>query len=130
VNDSLIANRRIDHAVVNGAVRPFDFEILLDEIHALAVYRVHELQRFGLTLAAGQEAPHFVFSRSVEKHAQGVRAVAEKMLCSPSDDDRVSGLSGMLHNALGKLQNCFAVDQVELVGIEAAFVTSAQKGFE
>src|SRR5258708_7063270 len=52
------------------------------------------------------------------------------MLRPPSDDDRVSGLSGVLNNAFCNLQNGFAVDQVEFVRIQAAFITSAQKGFE
>jgi hypothetical protein len=34
VNDTFIADHSIDHGVVNGAVRPFDAEILLDEIGA------------------------------------------------------------------------------------------------
>jgi hypothetical protein len=36
----------------------------------------------------------------------------------------------MLYDHFGKLQNTFAVDDIELVRIEAAFITSAQKGFE
>src|ERR1700680_3072784 len=52
------------------------------------------------------------------------------MLRPPSDDDRVSPFSGVLNDPLRNVQNAFAVDQVELVRIEAAFVTSAQKGFE
>jgi hypothetical protein len=80
VNDGLIADRRIDHGVVNGAVRPFDVEILLDEIDALAVNDIHELLGFLLTFAASQEAAHFIFSGSVKKHAQGVGAASQKML--------------------------------------------------
>src|SRR5258708_40138671 len=80
MNDGLIADRRIDHSVVNGAVRPFDAEILLDEIDALAVNGIHELLGFLLTLAASQEAAHFIFSWSVKKHTQRVLAAPEKML--------------------------------------------------
>src|ERR1700719_1252147 len=52
------------------------------------------------------------------------------MLRPSSDDDRVSGLSGVLNDALCNLQNSLAVHQVEFVRIQAAFITSAQKGFE
>jgi hypothetical protein len=130
VNDGLIADRGIDHGVVNGAVRPFNAEILLDEIDALTVNGIHELLGFLLTLAATQEAPHFIFSWSVKKHAQRVWAVPQKMLRPPSDDDGVSSLGGVLNDPFCNLQNAFAVDHVELVRIEAAFITSAQKGFE
>ena len=52
VNDRLIADPSIDHGVVNGAVRPFDVEILLDEIDAFPIHCVHELFGFVLALAA------------------------------------------------------------------------------
>ena len=48
VNDRLIAERGIDHAVVNGAVRPFDAEILLDKIGAFPINRIHQLLGFRL----------------------------------------------------------------------------------
>src|SRR5260370_34527162 len=41
MNHGLIAERRIDDSVVNGAGRPFDAEILLDGIESLAVHRIH-----------------------------------------------------------------------------------------
>jgi hypothetical protein len=130
VNDGLIADRSIDHGVVNGAVGPFDVEILLDEIGALPIHGIHELFGFLLALAASQQAPHFIFSRSVKKHTQRVLAALEKLLRAPSDDDRVSGFRRVLNDTFGKLQNAFAVDQLELVRIEASFITSAQKRFE
>jgi hypothetical protein len=69
VNDVLIPDRCIDPGVVYGTVRPFDVEILPDEIVALAVTvtGIHGLMGFRLTLAASQEAPHFMFSRRVKK---------------------------------------------------------------
>src|ERR1700738_488475 len=130
VNDGLIADRRIDHGVIDGAVWPFDFEIFLDEIGTLAVDAIHELLGFRLALASRQEAPDFVFSRSVKKHTQGVWTAPQKKLRPPSDDDRVSSFSGVLNDAFCNLQNTFAVNDVELVRVEAAFITSAQKGFE
>src|SRR5260370_15704530 len=75
VNDGLIADHSIDHGVVNGAVRPLDAEILLDEVAAIPIHGIHELFGFLLTLAASQQAPHFIFSRSVKKHTQRVFAV-------------------------------------------------------
>src|SRR5580700_9543706 len=50
VNDGLVANRCVDHRVVNGAVRPLDTEILLDKIGALSVNCIHKLFGFLLTL--------------------------------------------------------------------------------
>ena len=37
---------------------------------------------------------------------------------------------GMLDDPLGNLQDAFAVDQLELVGVDAAFVAAAQERFE
>ncbi len=52
------------------------------------------------------------------------------MLRSPPDDYRVPGFRGVLNDSFGNLQNAFAVHQVQLVRIEAAFIAPAQKGFE
>src|SRR5258708_24674441 len=52
------------------------------------------------------------------------------MLRPPSDDDAVPRLSDVLNNPFCNLQNVFAVDYVELVRIQAALITAAQKGFE
>jgi len=109
MNDPLIADRGIDHRVVDGAVRPFNAEILLDEIGALTVDSIRKLLGFLFALAASQEAPHFIFSRSIKKHTQCVWAVPEKMLRPPSDDDGVSGFSGVLNDPFRNLQNGFAV---------------------
>jgi len=110
VNDGLIANRGVDHGVVNGAIRPFDAEILLDEIDSLAVYGIHELPSFLLALATCQQAPHFILSRSVKKHTQRIWAIPKKMLGPPSDDDGVSGLRSVLNDSFCNLENGFAVD--------------------
>jgi hypothetical protein len=91
VKDRLIADRSIDHRVVNGAIRPFDVKLLLDEIGAPLINGIHELLGFFLALSGSQQAPDLVLSRSVKKHAQRVLAILEKLLRSPSDDDRVPG---------------------------------------
>jgi hypothetical protein len=57
-------------------------------------------------------------------------AFPEKLLRPSSDDDGVSGLRRLLNNLFRKRQNAFAVDQFELVRIEAAFITSAQERFK
>src|ERR1700722_3768763 len=124
---SLLADRRINHGVVNGAVRPFDVEILLQKISALPINRIHKLFGIFLAFAAGHEAPQFIFSGSIEKHPQRVRAVSEKLLRPPSDDDGVSCFRGVLNDTLCNFQNTFGVDQVELVSIEASLITPAQE---
>src|SRR5216683_1595379 len=47
----------------------------IEQRDALAVNSIHELPGFLLTLAASQQAPHFIFSRSVKKHAQRICAL-------------------------------------------------------
>jgi hypothetical protein len=54
LNNSLIADRRIDHGVVNGTGGPFNGEVLLDEIGALPIYGIHELFGFVFTFAPSQ----------------------------------------------------------------------------
>jgi hypothetical protein len=57
-------------------------------------------------------------------------AVLEKLLRPPSDDDGVSRFRRVLNDTFRKLQNALAVDHLELVCVDASFITSAQKGFE
>ena len=124
VNDNLIADRGIDHTVVNGTVGPFDAEILLNEIHAFSIDGIDELFGFVFTLAAGQQSPDFILSRGVKKHTQRVFPALEELLRTPPDDDGVSFFGDLLNDVFGNLQNAFAVNYVELVRIEATFVAS------
>jgi hypothetical protein len=80
MNDSIIADRSIDHGVVNGAIRPFDVEIFLDEINTLAINCVHQLLGFLFALAASQQASNFILPRSVKKNPQRIFAVLEELL--------------------------------------------------
>ena len=125
-----ITQAGIDHEMETMTVGPFDAEILLDEIDALAINGIHELLGFLLAFAASQEAADFILSGSVKKDTQGVWTAPEKVLGPSPDDDRISGLSGVLNDAFGNLQDGFAVNHIQLVGIEAAFVTSTEKGLE
>src|SRR5208282_5027603 len=70
-----IADRGVNHGVIGGAVRPFDAEILLNEIGALPINRIHQLFGLFFALAPSHEPPHFIFSRRVNEHPQGVPAV-------------------------------------------------------
>ena len=117
LNDWLIADRGIDHGVVDGTVGPFDVEVFLDEIRAFPINRIHELLRFTRALAARKQTTELVFSRTIKKHAQRVRPGAKKMLRSPSDNDGISGLRGVLNNPFGNFQNAFAVHYVQFVRI-------------
>src|SRR5580700_392967 len=127
VNDSLIADRSIDHGVVNGAIRPFDVKIFLNEINTLAINCVHEELGVFVALAASQQTSNFTLPRGIKKNAQRIFAVLEELLRSSSHDYRVAGLCHVLNDLFRKLQNAFAVDQLELVRIDAAFITTAQE---
>src|SRR5690349_1499552 len=61
-NDGLIADRSVDHDVVNRTVRPFYVEIFLDKIGALPIDSIHELFGLLLTLTASEQTAYFFFS--------------------------------------------------------------------
>ena len=52
-NDSLIADRGIEHRVINGAIRPFHVEVFLDKVGALPIDEIDELLSVVFGLAAG-----------------------------------------------------------------------------
>ena len=130
VNDSLVADRAVDHGVVNATIRPFDAEIFLDKIPALAVNRIYQLFRFDLSLAAIYQASHLVFSGSVQKYAKGILAILEKLLRSSPDDHGIAFFGDLLNNTFGNSQDAFTVYDIEFVRIEAAFVAASQKRLE
>src|ERR1700731_4754342 len=80
VNDSFIADCSVHHGVVNRPVRPFDIEIFLNKIGALAVDVINELFGFLLAFAASQQPAHFVFSWGIKKHTQSVCSLLKKLL--------------------------------------------------
>jgi hypothetical protein len=130
LNYRFVANGGIEHGVVHRAVGPFDVKVLLNEIGALSIHRVHKLLGFLVTLAAVDQAPHLVLPASIKKDPKGVSVVSEKMLGSSADNDAISFFGGMLDDALGNPQDALAIDELELVGVDASLVTSAQEGFE
>ena len=116
--------------MINGAVRPLHVEILLNEVGAFAIDRIHEFLSFLFTLAAGQQAPHFVFPWRIEKHAQGIGPGLQKLLRTPAHDDAVPTFRGMFNHASSDSENSLAIDEIEFGRIYAALITSAHKGFE
>jgi len=71
-------------------VRPIDTKIFGDEIGTFAIDGIDQLVSFVLRLAANQQPSHLVFCWSVQKHAQSVVPVSQKMLGPSSDHDTVS----------------------------------------
>src|SRR5215469_9444001 len=118
VDYGIIPQRRIQHAVIDSAIRPFDVEILLNEISAFAVDSIDEVQSLLLALAARQQAPHLVLSLSVQKKAQSIGSVSQKLLRAPAYDDAVSPFPSMLDHPPRDFHNGFTIDEVELMGID------------
>ena len=75
LNDHLLANRSIQHGMINRAIRPLRVKVFLDEIGALAIDGIHEIFGFFFIFPTGQEPPDFVFSRGIEKRAEGTGQV-------------------------------------------------------
>ena len=61
-----LANGSVEHDVIQGLHRPFNVEVALDEIDAIAIDCVHKLLRFPFRLAARHNAPNLVFPRGIE----------------------------------------------------------------
>ena len=130
LNYGLITYSRIDHGVINRAAGPLDFEILFDEISAFEIDCIHQLVGLLFGLAAGQQSPHLIISRSVQKYSQCVGVVPENKLRSSSDDDAISRARRVLNDFHREFQYAFTVHELQLVSIDAALVTSAQKRFK
>src|ERR1700679_3099420 len=130
LNHGLIADRSVNHRVVDGAIGPVHPEVLLDESTTFVIDGIDELFGILLTLAATEQTSKLIFSWSIKKYTQSVLAALEELLRSPSDDDRVSRFRRILNHLFCKFQNAFAIDQLKLMRVETPFVASAQERFE
>lgn len=67
VSNSLVADYRVYHRMVNRAIGPLDVEILLNKIGALPVDVINTFFNLPFAFAASQQSPDLVFSWGVEK---------------------------------------------------------------
>ena len=105
-------------------------EVPLNEIDAIAIDRVHKLLRLAFRLAPRHNAPNLLFPRGIEKHAKSFRVILKKMLRSPSNDDALSGAGRVPDDTLRQLHDRLTVDEIQLVGVDAALIAPAQERFE
>ena len=66
IHDGLIADRGIHHRVINR-VRPFDVEMLLDEINAFALEAIHQFLGFLFGFATALKPAHLILSPGVQE---------------------------------------------------------------
>ena len=111
-NHSLIADRGVDHRVIDRAARPLDFEIFFDEFRAFQINRIHQFMGLLLIFAAGNQPPYFQFRRGVKKYSQSVFPLPQYELRPSSHDDAVSSARSVPDNGRRILQYTFAVHQV------------------
>src|SRR5262249_13083923 len=74
--------------------------------------------------------PDFIFSWRKQEDTQCLREVFEKLLRTPANDDTVATLRGMLNYASRNVENGLTVYKIQFGRVDAALITSAEKGFE
>jgi len=99
LNYGILAQRSIDHGVVNLPVGPFRMEIVLDKGGALAVNRIYQRLGMGLRIAFRNKSLHLVSRGSVQEEAKRVLAALQKMLRSAAQDYAIAGSRCLLNNA-------------------------------
>ena len=74
--DPVVAHRGIDHHIEELARRPFDAEVLADEIRAIHIHGVNQLTGLVLRFPHLLQAANFLSDRCVDEDVKRVRPVA------------------------------------------------------
>ena len=125
-----VAEFRIDHDVVERAVRPLLAEVVTDEIGAVAIDFGDELLRFFFGFADGSDAADFFFVRSVDENVEGVGAVTQEIGCATADDDAIAARSDVFNDFLQHLDHTISVEDAGPTDSEGALITAARLNFE
>src|SRR4051812_48265714 len=81
-----LAQRRIDHGVINRTIGPLDMEIILNKSGALMVNRFHQRLRLRRCFTLRNKALDLLFPWSKKKDSQRVIPFSQEML-RPSPDN-------------------------------------------
>ena len=110
LNDVFITEFRVDHQVIERAVRPVGVEVVADERGTLAVDIVNELQRLFFAFADRFEAADLFIQRRVGKNVEAIPSVTEEIGRAPADDNGFAARSYIFHNLVKGLDHAVGVE--------------------
>src|SRR5579862_6573697 len=111
-------------------VRPLHAEMLLDEIGAVAIHVLSELDGFILAIALSLQPAHLALERSIEKDMKCICARLEVIRGATSHNHTISLVCGCLHNSFRNLADAIGVHYLQSRGVQTSFVAAAHKGPE
>src|SRR5580693_942583 len=121
-----VANLRIEHCLIQVALRPVQLEIFFDEGRAIDVDGVHVGDGFVLWYSADDQAMDFERARSVEECSKDVFAITKKILRSATDDHARAGGKRVIDCGFRNGGDAARIEQFEPVGWrQAAFECAA-----
>src|ERR1700730_5554700 len=91
------------------AVRPFDAEVLLDEICTVAIHSLSKLNRFLLAVSIFLQAAHLALKRSIDKHVKRICSRLKIVGGTASDDHAVARVRGAFYDFFRNLADAIRV---------------------
>src|SRR5262249_46893394 len=130
VHGEIVTETSVHHQMEAMAVRPFDFEVLFDELGAFEVHLLDQRGRFLFAFPFALQATHLVIERSVDESMECVAAVSEVIGGAASNDHAVTGLSQFFEDDLHGVADAIGIHHLQSRRVECSFEAAAQERFE
>src|SRR4051812_39774527 len=128
-NHLFLAQRRVDHGVINRTVGPLDLEIILNKGGALMVDGFHQRLRVRRCFTLRNKALHLLFPWSKKKDSQRVISFSQEMLRPSSDNYSFSRGSCLFDYAFRNSYDAVGVEHLH-GGSATALVATESERFE
>src|SRR5690348_16382557 len=127
VDDTLIAEFRVDHQIVERARGPFLAEIVANEGGAFAIDLREEFASLFFVLAEQAQAMELLVHGRVDEKMSGVGAIAQNPRAAAADDDAVAARGDVVDDALEHHDHLV---RVKALDGKRAFVAAAREDVE
>src|SRR5205807_10350408 len=91
------------------AVRPFDAEILLDEVSSVAIHGLGELLGFIFGVATLSQSADLAVRRGIDEHVKSIGARLKVIGGTAPHNHTVAFLCGSLHHSFSNLTDAIGV---------------------
>src|SRR6267142_2661445 len=119
-----IANSGVDHQVEAMPFGPCEIEISLNEIRAIIVHRLHQVDGFLFALADCLKPADLLLKGGVDENVKGIAPVCEVVSRSSAYDHAIASLGYLRQNFVRYGSHAIGIHHVEAGGVHASFKTA------
>src|SRR5207244_12844926 len=124
-----IADRCVNHHVIQTAGRPVGVEVMFHKDDAILVDRVHQFFGCALAPADFSQTSELLRARRIQKDVKRIRPLAEKIWRAPAHDDAISRSRSVFHDLLPDRHKAIGVKNVGAGKRHVSLVASPPEHF-